>query len=229
MDKIQYLSQFNLLHALSEEDLIVMDELTSITTYPKKTFIQTPESFREKLYFVKKGKVRLYRINPEGKQFTLDLLSEGNVFGELNGISLGTRNVFIETIVESDICMIDQNRFEIFLFEHPRFMLNMLKVLSERLVHMSSLAQNLALGRLHDKIMHVFQKLSRQFGIQREQLDGDYYKIDIPLSHQEIAHLVGASREAVTLALQELAEAKAIKTDFRTIYIHCEQLNMEHQ
>ncbi|BFH63022.1 Crp/Fnr family transcriptional regulator [Paenibacillus azoreducens] len=229
MDKIQYLSQFNLLHALSEEDLIVMDELTSITTYPKKTFIQTPESFREKLYFVKKGKVRLYRINPEGKQFTLDLLSEGNVFGELNGISLGTRNVFIETIVESDICMIDQKRFENFLVEHPRFMLNMLKVLSERLAHMSSLAQNLALGRLHDKIMHVFQKLSRQFGVQRDQLDGDYYKIDIPLSHQEIAHLVGASREAVTLALQELAEAKAIKTDFRTIYIHCEQLNMEHQ
>lgn len=229
MDKIQYLSQFNLLHTLSEEDLIVMDKLTLITTYLPKTFIQTPESFQEKLYFVKKGRVRLYRINPEGKQFTLDILSEGNVFGELNGISLGTRDLFIEAIVESDICMIDQKRFENFLVEHPRFLLNMLKVLSERLVYISSLAQNLALGRLHERIMHVLQGLSRQFGVKCDQRDNDYYRIDTPLSHQEIAHLVGASREAVTLALQELAEAKAIKTDFRTIYIHCEHLNIEYK
>jgi len=229
MDKIQYLSQFNLLHVLSEEDLIVMDELTSITIYPQKTFIQTPESFQEKLYFVKKGKVRLYQINSEGRQFTLDILSEGNVFGELNSISLGTRGLFVETIVESEICMIDQKRFENFLIEHPRFMLNMLKVLSERLMKMSSLAQNLALVRLHEKIIHVFQRLSHKFGVKCDQRDGDYYRINTPLSHQEIAHLVGASREAVTLALKELAEAKVIKTDFRTIYIHCEHLNMEYK
>lgn len=56
MDKIQYLSQFNLLHSLSMEDLIEMDQLTSITIIPKNTFVQTPETFAEGLYFVKKGK-----------------------------------------------------------------------------------------------------------------------------------------------------------------------------
>lgn len=42
--KIEYLSQFNLLHSLSEEDLIEMDQLTGITTIRKNTFIQTPDS-----------------------------------------------------------------------------------------------------------------------------------------------------------------------------------------
>ncbi|MFD0714392.1 Crp/Fnr family transcriptional regulator [Paenibacillus sp. GCM10027626] len=222
MDNIQYLSQFNLLHALSQEDLAEMDEMTSITTVPKHTFIQTPDTFTEGLYFVKRGKVRLYRLNAEGKQFTLDILSEGNIFGEMKGISLGTREIYIETIEECDICIMDTNRFERFLLERPRFMMTMMHVISERLALMSSLAQNLALGKLHDKILHAVIKLSGQFGLQE---DNDYYRIDLPLSQQELAHLVGATREAVAVALQELAEAKVIKTGFRTVYIHREALN----
>ncbi|WP_440131340.1 Crp/Fnr family transcriptional regulator [Paenibacillus xylanexedens] len=83
MDNIRYLSQFNLMACLSESDLIEMDSMTSITTLPKDTLIQTPDQFKEGFYFVKKGTVRLYTINVEGKQFTLDMLGEGNVFGEM--------------------------------------------------------------------------------------------------------------------------------------------------
>ncbi|APB76714.1 Crp/Fnr family transcriptional regulator [Paenibacillus polymyxa] len=221
MNSIQYLSQFNLLHSLSLEDLIEMDQMTSITTIAKKNFIQTPETFSEGLYFVKKGKVRLYKLNADGKQFTLDILSEGNVFGEMDMISLGTRDMYIETIEECDICRMDKDRFEHFLIEHPRFMMNMIKVLSDRISGMSSLAQHLALGNLQDKILYVLLKLSDQFALQSRE---EYCKINFPLSHQEIANLVGATREAVTTALQELVKERVIKTGFKTIYIHREKL-----
>ena len=198
MDKIQYLSQFNLLHSLSMEDLIEMDQLTSITTIPKNTFIQTPETFSEGLYFVKKGKVRLYKLNAEGKQFTSDILNKGNVFGEMDIISFGTRDHYIETIEESHICLMNKERFESFLIQRPRFMMKLLKVLSDRIIGMSHLTQNLALGNLHDKILYALMKLSDQFGLTSND---EYYRIDLPLSHQEIANLVGATREAVTVAL----------------------------
>ncbi|HBS46137.1 MAG TPA: cAMP-binding protein, partial [Paenibacillus sp.] len=61
------------------EDLMEMEELTRITVVPKNTYIQTPTTFSEGLFFVKKGKVRLYRLNADGKQFTSHILSEGNV------------------------------------------------------------------------------------------------------------------------------------------------------
>jgi CRP/FNR family transcriptional regulator len=198
-----------------------MDQMTSITTIPKKNFIQTPETFSEGLYFVKKGKVRLYKLNADGKQFTLDILREGNVFGEMDMISLGTREMYIETIEECDICRMDKDRFEHFLIEHPRFMMNMIKVLSDRISGMSSLAQHLALGNLQDKILYILLKLSDQFALQSRD---EYCKINFPLSHQEIANLVGATREAVTAALQELVKEKVIKTGFKTIYIHREKL-----
>jgi len=221
MDKIQYLSQFNLLHSLSMEDLIEMDQLTSITTIPKNTFIQTPETFSEGLYFVKKGKVRLYKLNAEGKQFTSDILNKGNVFGEMDIISFGTRDNYIETIEESHICLMNKERFESFLIQRPRFMMKLLKVLSDRIIGMSHLTQNLALGNLHDKILYALMKLSDQFGLTSKD---EYYRIDFPLSHQEIANLVGATREAVTVALQELVKEEVIKTGFKTIYIHREKL-----
>ncbi|MED4075489.1 Crp/Fnr family transcriptional regulator [Lysinibacillus fusiformis] len=221
MDNIQYLSQFNLLNSLSMEDLIEMEQLTLITTFPKNTFIQTPETFSEGLYFVKRGKLRLYKVNAQGKQFTSDILNEGNVFGEMDIISFGTRENYIETIEESHICLMNKERFENFLIQRPQFMMTLLKVLSNRIIGMSQLTQNLALGKLHDKVLYALIKLSDQFGLTG---DIEYYKIDFPLSHQEIANLVGATREAVTVVLQELVKEEVIKTGFKTIYIHREKL-----
>ncbi|NGP59610.1 Crp/Fnr family transcriptional regulator [Paenibacillus thiaminolyticus] len=220
-EKIEYLSQFNLLHSLSEEDLIEMDQLTVITTIRKNTFIQTPDSSPQGLYFVKRGTIRLFKLTAEGKQFTLDILREGNVFGEVDLISFGTRYLYIETLEECDICLMDTDRFESFIIHRSWFMLNLIKVMSERIIRMSDLAQHLALGNLQDKIIYALLKLADHFGLIQ---DNEYYRIDYSISHQEIANLVGASREAVTASLQELAAAGVIKTGFKTIFLHREKL-----
>ncbi|OMC78842.1 cAMP-binding protein [Paenibacillus odorifer] len=221
MEKNHYLSQFNLLQSLGLEDLIEMEELTRITVVPKNTYIQTPSTFSEGLFFVKKGKVRLFQLNANGKQFTSDILSEGNVFGEMGMISFGTKEHYIETIEESHICTIDPARFEEFISHRPRFMMSLLQVLSDRIKSMSQLTQNLAIGNLHDKILCVLLKLADQHGVEHKD---NCYKINVPLSHQEIANLIGASREAVTVALQELVKAEVIQTGFRTIYIQRDKI-----
>ncbi|WHY17244.1 Crp/Fnr family transcriptional regulator [Paenibacillus sp. G2S3] len=217
MESIHYLSQFNLLQSLALEDLMEMEELTRITVVPKNTYIQTPTTFSEGLFFVKKGKIRLYRLNVEGKQFTSDILSEGNIFGEMNVISFGTKDHYIEAMEECHICTIDPARFEEFVATRPRFLMSLMQVLSDRIKSMSQLSQNLAIGNLHDKILCVLLKLSAQLGVKNED---NYFKINVPLSHQEIANLIGASREAVTVALQELVKAEVLLTGFKTILIH---------
>ncbi|BBH18977.1 hypothetical protein Back11_03220 [Paenibacillus baekrokdamisoli] len=80
---------------------------------------------------MKKGKVRLYKLGAEGKQFTSDILNEGNVFGEMDIISFGTRDHYIETLEESHICLMNKDRFESFLIQRPRFMMTLLKEVIE--------------------------------------------------------------------------------------------------
>lgn len=217
MNKILYLSQFDLMSSLSEADLVEMDSMTSITSFPKQSTIQTPSTFTEGFYFIKRGKVRLYTLSPEGKQFTVDMLSEGHVFGELNHISLGTRDLYIETMETCDICLMDRNRFEQFLIEHPAFMLRMMNVLSERIKQMSELTQTLALGSLHDKIMHNLCRLAEQMGWEENE---GFYFIQCTITHQEIAWMAGASRESVTVAMKELSQTGRIRTSFKSVAIH---------
>ncbi|MEK3778569.1 MULTISPECIES: Crp/Fnr family transcriptional regulator [Paenibacillus] len=221
MDKILYLSQFDLMSSLSEADLIEMDGMTSITTIPKNRQIQTPDTFTEGFYFVKRGKVRLYTLNPEGKQFTLDMLTEGNVFGEMNGISLGTRAVYIETMEECDICLMNKQRFEQFLIEHPQFMMRLMNVLSERIKQMSELTQTLALGNLHEKVLHNLFRLAEQMGWIEED---EFCKIQLALTHQEIAWMAGATRESVTIVMQDLAKAGRIRTGFKSVSLHRDEI-----
>ncbi|NMI04132.1 Crp/Fnr family transcriptional regulator [Paenibacillus sp. SZ31] len=221
MDKILYLSQFDLMSSLSEADLIEMDGMTSITTIPKNRQIQTPHTFTEGFYFVKRGKVRLYTLNPEGKQFTLDILTEGNVFGEMNGISLGTRAVYIETMEECDICLMDKQRFEQFLIEHPQFMMRLMNVLSERMRRMSELTQTLALGNLHEKVIHNLYRLAKQIGWIEEN---EYCRIQLALTHQEIAWMAGATRESVTIVMRDLAKAGRIRTGFKSVSLHRDEI-----
>ncbi|PYE50864.1 Crp/Fnr family transcriptional regulator [Paenibacillus barcinonensis] len=226
MNKILYLSQFDLMSSLSEADLMEMDSMTSITTLPKLTMIQRPDTFKEGFFFIKKGKVRLYTLNPEGKQFTVDILSEGNVFGELNGISLGTRALYIETMEICDVCLMDRGRFEQFLMDHPAFMMRMMNVLSSRIKQMSDLTQTLALGNLHDKILHNLCRLAEQIGYTEE--DG-YCRIQSDITHQEIAWMAGASRESVTAAMKELSQAGRIRTSFKSVALHASELESFRQ
>lgn len=221
MDKILYLSQFDLMSSLSEADLIEMDGMTSITTIAKNRQIQTPDTFTEGFYFVKRGKVRLYTLNPEGKQFTLDILTEGNVFGEMNGVSLGTRAVYIETMEECDICLMNKQRFEQFLIEHPEFMMRLMNVLSERIKRMSELTQTLALGNLHEKVIHNLFRLAEQMGWIEED---EYCRIQLGLTHQEIAWMAGATRESVTIVMQDLAKSGRIRTGFKSVSLHRDEI-----
>lgn len=83
MDKLWYLSQITILGTLPMEDLMEIDRMAPMSKLKKNTIIQTPDTFREGLYIIKEGKIRLYKFNSEGKQFTLGILGSGNIFGSL--------------------------------------------------------------------------------------------------------------------------------------------------
>jgi len=167
------------------------------------------------LFFVKKGKLRLYKMNPDGKQFTVGILGPGNMFGEIDSFSLGTKGIYIETMEETLICSVLKEHFENFLSTRPLLAMKFLKELSDRLKDRDELLEKLALSDLRGKVLFLLYKLSEQFGIE----DEGYLKIDMPLTHQELANMIGATREAVSVTLQELAREGLIVTGRKSIKV----------
>ncbi|RDY66638.1 cyclic nucleotide-binding domain-containing protein, partial [Halobacillus trueperi] len=88
MDKLALLSQISLFEELSQDELMSIDQMSEMSPVNKGTVIVSPDNPIDALFLLKKGQVRLYRMNDEGKQFTLDILVDGNIFGETSTISL---------------------------------------------------------------------------------------------------------------------------------------------
>ena len=218
MNKLWYLSRISIFEALPEKDLEEIDQMAPMTHFnalPRNSMVQTPDNERDGLFFVKKGKLRLYKMNPDGKQFTVGILGPGNMFGEIDSFSLGTKGIYIETMEETLICSVLKEHFENFLSTRPLLAMKFLKELSDRLKDRDELLEKLALSDLRGKVLFLLYKLSEQFGIE----DEGYLKIDMPLTHQELANMIGATREAVSVTLQELAREGLIVTGRKSIKV----------
>lgn len=211
MNKLWYLSQISIFEEMSQEEMREIDQLDTFQHFnwiTKNTLVQTPESTLEGLYFVKEGKLRLYKLNDNGKQFTLGILTRGNIFGELNSFSFGTRQVYIETMESSLICTMSESQFERLMINRPQLALKFLKALSDRLKEREEQLEFLALHGLRKRVIHLLSTLSGKFGV----IQDGYALIDLSLSHQEIANMLGASREAVSGVMSELAKEGVVKT-----------------
>jgi CRP-like cAMP-binding protein len=221
MNKLWYLSKISLFEALTMEELQEIERMTPMTTIKRGELIQSPSTFREGLYMLKEGKLKLYKINPEGKQFIVSILGSGNVFGEIDSFSLGTKDTFIETMDETILCSLGKEQFEQFLIERPQLTVRIMKELSKLLKERDAMLTQLALGNVRDRILHLLKTLAEKFGIPED----DYHNIDMPLSHQEIANMIGSTRETVTMVLNELSKDGVIKTGRMSVHINLNQLS----
>ncbi|SFJ32254.1 CRP/FNR family transcriptional regulator, anaerobic regulatory protein [Paenibacillus sp. UNC496MF] len=211
MNKLWYLSQISIFDEMSREEMREIDQLDTIHHFnwvTKNTLVQTPESTQDGLFFVKEGKLRLYQLNESGKQFTLGILTRGNIFGGLHAFSFGTKQVYIETLESSLLCTMFEPQFERLMINRPQLALKFLKTLSDRLKEREDQLEQLALHGLRRRLLHLLSTLSEKFGV----IQDGYARIDLPLSHQEIANMLGASREAVSGVMSELAKEGVIKT-----------------
>ena len=75
--------------------------------------------------------------------------------------------------------------------------------------------EQLALHGLRKRVLHLLSTLGAKFGVNQ---DG-YALIDLPLSHQEIANMIGASREAVSSVMSELAKEGVVKTSHLSVQL----------
>lgn len=219
MDKLWYLARISIFDALPQKDLMEIDRMAPMQRLPRGTLVQTPDTHREGLFIIKDGKLRMYKINDEGKQFTAGILGAGNMFGETDSFSFGTNGIFIETIEETLLCSMMKEEFEAFLSNRPQLAMKLLKELSERLKERDEMLEKLALGDIRERVLHLLVKLSERFGID----EGEFLRIDMALTHQEVANMIGATRETVTVALNGLAKDGVIQTGRRAILVNSEQ------
>ena len=216
---ISFLPKIQIFESLPAEIIHDIEQLVTRTNtyiYSKNVILQTPDNKKKGLFFVIAGTLRFYKTNPAGKQHTVCILSAGGVFGEVETFSLGTGGSYVETMEESIVFSIPTEQFEPLLAKHPELSLRLLAEMSRRLRDHDELVEKLVFRDLRGKVLYFLNRLSNKFGIE----ENEYRKIDIPLTHQELANMIGATREAVSLVLKELSNEGVLVTSRRRVMIH---------
>lgn len=215
--KFDYLADINLLTELSAEDIAAIDALVPVLSYPANTVIYEPGDRIQQIYFLKRGRVQLFQVTPDGKQLTLTVLGDGNIFGETDLFATGAGSCYAKTVAQTLVCHMGKADLAHFMIQRPRVALKLVEILSHEIRKLQALTTTLVLEDVKTRIGYLLLTLGDQFG--KAETAG-WIRIDLRLTHQEVAHMIGATRESVSVVLGEWVRESVIQTERGVIHIH---------
>jgi CRP/FNR family transcriptional regulator, cyclic AMP receptor protein len=205
--KSKYLAEIDIYRDLAQEEIDVINERAPMRTYPRGETLYSPSSPVETLFMLKTGKVRIYRVSEDGRQLTTALLGPGTVFGEMVLLGQDMDGRFAEALEDSFMCVMSRADVRTYLMGNPKVAARVAELLGERLIATER--------RLSDT---VFKSVPERIAGSLHTLAGEEYRrglrgrtLTVAITHEQLAALVGTSRETTTKVLGELAEAGAVK------------------
>ena len=204
-----------LFSGLNEQDLLKLESGATVRSYPRNTIIIHQGDESNNLYVILEGRVKVFLGSEDGREIILDFLETDEAFGEMALIDGERRSASVMTTEESRIAMLPQRHFIECLRGHPDISINLMRTLSGRIRSMAGQVENLAL-------LDVYGRIARELMKQSEQMP-DGRRITKVITHQDLANLVGSSREMVTKILNDLKRGGYIDIENHRIII-CNQL-----
>lgn len=164
--------------------------------FPKNSLIICEGDESDSLYVLLKGKVKIYAGDDSGKEIVINIQGPGEIFGEVAMIGKIPRSASVMSIEPVEVAFLSRAKFEACLLEHPELAVKFLGLLVERVLSLTEMTKNLALNDVYGRIAYTLNKLVDEG--QDERI------IRIRLTHQDIASMVGSSREMVSRIMKDL-------------------------
>lgn len=174
----------------------------------KGTVIFNEGDSLERLYFIKEGFVKLYRLSDQGRETTIYLYGPGNILGirALTSKDECAKH-YAEAITDLQIITLSRKEYMQILREHPEYIVDLLHVFINRLNYTERKLEGFIITDTTARVAYFLTDCAERFGKVK---DGNF-EIPLTLTHQRIAEFVGSFRETVTLALQKLENEAALK------------------
>ena len=206
--KLWYLSHVNLFRDLPEDILEQIAETSSMKSFEKGRYISTPNDESDRIYFLKEGEVEVYESTKEGRKIIIDILKEGDIFGydAISDEGQDKGEKFVRANKDTVLCIMPRSDFLVLLEKKPGVALRLIKELSRRLSSTESRLRATALSGVETRILQELERLYESYG---EKVDGERRLIR-KFTHEELANLVGTTRETVTRTFAHLEGAGKI-------------------
>lgn len=206
---------WNVLDQLSPEELRALDATGLIRRLAKGDFVFRSGENAGGVYFLKSGKIKVSQPVSSGKEVILWFCFGGDIFGLAEAAQHSEREVSARACEDSEVLSIPQHRFHHYLFEHPKVMFLLLQVMSSRLRCLSETLANVAGEQVHTRLARLMLWLCARYG--RRQ--GKDVVMNVHLTHQEIADMIGTTRQTVTTIMGDLRRQGILEVHDHFIHV----------
>jgi len=205
-NNIEYLRKIYLFTGLNDGELNEIASLVLERRYQKGRIIFVEGEPGEAIYFLKSGLVKVSKQDGEGREHTLHYVNPGDIFGEVVLFDAGGYPATAEVVENAEVGLIRNRDMDRLLLKNPVMTLEMLKIMARRLRNSQQQIMELALKDTTRRLAGLLLKLAEEHGVAGDK----GMMIDLPLTNQELANLIGTSRETVNRILGEFRRRKAI-------------------
>ena len=197
---------------LPQEELTALAEQCELVEYGAGETIFYPESDVDSVYVLEDGRVRIYRMGAQDQEMILAVLDGGTVFGRLGGREQGAHAQALEA---SLVSMLLREDLESLVMRRPEVGLRIASLADERLALTEDWATDLAHKEVPGRLASLLLRLLENEGVVTPR----GYEIRTLYTHQQIASMIGANREAVTRAFGLLRGVGAVEVHRRLVRV----------
>jgi CRP-like cAMP-binding protein len=167
------------------------------------------------LFCVNSGKIKVTKMGNEGKETIIRIAGPGDVLGHHNVFSDETYTTTATIIEEASICFIDKKFITKFISQESSISLNIMKRMSMELSASESRNAAMSQKNVRERLAELLLSLKETYGIKEE----GRYRLDIKLTREEIASMVGTANETIIRFLSEFKEEGIIQQEGKVIFL----------
>jgi CRP-like cAMP-binding protein len=210
------LAKMPLFTGLADEDRAALAEQLTRKTIRRGTAIFGEGQPGDTVHLVIGGKVKITRSSLDGRENLLAVLGPGDIFGELSLFDPGPRTASASALTEVDMATLEHAALRPWLSTRPEAALRLLQVLARRLRRTNDAMADLIFTDVPGRVAKALLEMADRFATPT---NGPGIRVEHGLTQEELAQLVGASRETVNKALADFAGRGWLRLDSRAVVI----------
>jgi CRP/FNR family transcriptional regulator, cyclic AMP receptor protein len=214
-DRLWYLKRCELFERLTSEQLAALESHCSMRKFPKRSLVYSPRDPTEGVFLMAAGRVKICTLTEDGKQAILAFLEPGELFGELAVLGPDVHEDYAEACEDSLVIRIPVQVMQRLMNEHPAFGIGINKLIGFRRRRLERRLRSLLFRSNRERLILALLDLAEQYGYPT----AGGIQLGVKLSHEDLANMIGSTRESVTIALGELQAEKHLRVGRRTIVL----------
>lgn len=207
--ELQYRKQPALYQQLCEKEIQLIGQKATTQSYPPGAYIYITPPDAQLVYLIKEGYVEVSCLDPEGREFFVDILGPGNIFGNLF-MGAGAES-FVRSMTEIQLHVIQEKDLVDILSRCPDLALQIVLHQGSTIRSLERKIQGVVFSDVKCRICQLLCNCYEKFG------DPETGCLEVPLTHQQIANLAGCARETASAHLSKLKKCGVI--DYSQKYI----------